>query len=67
VAGADGGYHLSPALDTRLVRLRQVVAAAPPNAAVMELADQVQARLEQVLTQLSDLLERARQEPARTA
>jgi photosystem II stability/assembly factor-like uncharacterized protein len=63
---ADGGGKRSifvsqAALDTRLVRLREVVGAAPPNASVVELADQVQARLEQALVRLSDLLERARE------
>ncbi len=61
---ADGGGKRSihvrrAALDTRLVRLRQVVAAAPPNASAVELADQVQAQLEQVLARLADLLQRA--------
>jgi hypothetical protein len=58
---ADGGgkrsIHVGRAvLDTRLVRLRQVVAAAPPNAPAVELADQVQDQLKQVLARLSDLL-----------
>jgi hypothetical protein len=59
---ADGGGKRSihvrkAAVDTHLVRLRQVVAAAPPNAPAVELADQVQAQLEQVLGRLADLLE----------
>jgi photosystem II stability/assembly factor-like uncharacterized protein len=62
---ADGGGKRSifvhqAALDTRLARLRQVVGAAPPNAPAMELADQVQAQLEQVLARLSAALEGAR-------
>src|SRR5215469_17843584 len=62
---ADGGgqhsiYVTRAALDTRLVSLRQVVGAAPPNASAVELADQVQAQLKQVLARLPDLLERAR-------
>ncbi|HXS66586.1 MAG TPA: hypothetical protein VN767_27335 [Streptosporangiaceae bacterium] len=61
---ADGGGKRSlhvrrGALDTRLVRLRQTVAAAPPNAPAVELAGQIQAQLEQVLGRLSDLIERA--------
>ena len=67
---ADGGgkqsiYVPRAALDTRLVSLRQVVAAAPPNAPAVELADQVQAQLKQVLARLPDLLERAQQARAR--
>jgi hypothetical protein len=64
VAGGGGKrsiYVVRAALDTRLVRLRQVVGAAPPNAATVELADQVQAQLERVLVRLSDLLESAQQ------
>ena len=62
---ADGGGKRSihvrqAALDTRLVRLRQVVGAAPPNTPAVELADQVQAQLEHVLARLAALLERAR-------
>ncbi len=61
---ADGGGHRSihvrqAALDTRLVRLRQVVAAAPPNASAVELAGLVQAQVEQALVRLSDLLKSA--------
>ena len=67
---ADGGGKQSifvrrSALDTRLVGLRQVVGAAPPTASAVELADQIQARLEQVLVRLSELLERAQQVRAR--
>ena len=63
---ADGGgkesiYLHRAALDTRLVGLRQVVGAAPPNAPATELSRKIQAQLEQVLVQLSDLLERAQQ------
>ena len=63
---ADGGGKRSifvhrAALDTRLVSLRQLVGAAPPNASAVELADEVQARLQQVLARLPELLERARQ------
>jgi hypothetical protein len=59
---ADGGGKRSihvrrAAVDTHLVRLRQVVAAAPPNASAVELADQVQGQLEQVLARLAGLLE----------
>jgi photosystem II stability/assembly factor-like uncharacterized protein len=64
VAGGGGKrsiYVLRAAIDTRLVRLRQVVGAAPPNTSTVELATQVQAQLEQVLARLSDLLEQARQ------
>ena len=43
----------------------RLVGAAPPNAPAVELADQVQAQLEQVLARLSDVLERARQARAR--
>jgi len=61
---ADGGgkhsiFVCRAALDIRLVRLRQVAGAAPPNASAVELADQIQAQLRQVLARLSDLLERA--------
>ncbi|MBO0776997.1 MAG: hypothetical protein J2P34_11860, partial [Actinobacteria bacterium] len=67
---ADGGGQRSihvcrAALDTRLVRLRQIVGAAPPNAPAVEVADQVQAQLEQVLARLSAVLERARHARAR--
>ncbi|HZC40134.1 MAG TPA: hypothetical protein VE343_05630, partial [Streptosporangiaceae bacterium] len=67
---ADGGGKRSifvsrAALDTRLVRLRQVAGSAPPTAAAVEVADQVQAQLEQVLARLSAVLERARQALAR--
>ncbi|MBO0787405.1 MAG: hypothetical protein J2P33_15180, partial [Actinobacteria bacterium] len=63
---ADGGGKRSifvsrAALDTRLVRLRQVAAAAPPTAAAVEVADQVQAQLEQVLARLSAVLKRAQE------
>jgi hypothetical protein len=67
---ADGGGKRSifvprAALDIRLVSLREVVGSAPPNTPVMELADQVQAQLEQVLLRLSAVLERAQQTRAR--
>jgi hypothetical protein len=67
---ADGGgqesiYVSRAALDTRLVGLRQVAGAAPPNAPMVELADQVQAQLKQALARLPDVLERARQARAR--
>ena len=67
---ADGGGKESifvsrTALDIRLVGLRQVAGAAPPNASAVELADQVQAQLKQVLARLPDLLERAQQARAR--
>jgi hypothetical protein len=63
---ADGGGKQSifvskSALDTRLAGLRWVVGAAPPTASAAELADQVQAQLEQVLVRLSEVLERVRQ------
>ena len=59
---ADGGgkhsvYVRHSALDTRLVLLRYLVDAAPPNAAAFELVDQLQAQLKQVLARLSGLLE----------
>ena len=61
---ADGGgkrsIHLRrAALDTRLGALRWLVGMAPPNAPAVELADQVQAQLEQALVRLSAVLERA--------
>jgi hypothetical protein len=67
---SDGGGKRSifvgrVALDLRLVGLRQVVGEAPPNASAVELADQVQAQLQQVLARLSELLERAQQAGAR--
>jgi photosystem II stability/assembly factor-like uncharacterized protein len=65
VAGGGGKRSIfvdRAALDTRLTRLRQVVGNAPPTAATLEVAGQVQAQLEQVLARLSGLLERARQE-----
>jgi len=67
---ADGGGKESifvsrTALDIRLVSLRQVAAAAPPNASAVELADQVQTQLKQVLARLPDLLGRAQQARAR--
>jgi hypothetical protein len=67
---ADGGgkesiYVSRAALDTRIVSLRQVVGAAPPNASAVELADQVQAQLRQVLARLPDLLERVQQAQVR--
>jgi hypothetical protein len=67
---ADGGGKRSifvprAALDIRLVSLREVVGSAPPNTPAMELADQVQAQLEQVLLRLSAVLERAQQTRAR--
>ena len=67
---ADGGGKRSifvprAALDIRLVSLREVVGSAPPNTPAMELADQVQAQLEQVLLRLSVVLERAEQTRAR--
>jgi photosystem II stability/assembly factor-like uncharacterized protein len=68
VAGGGGKQSIfvsRAALDTRLVGLRQVAGAAPPTASAVELADQVQARLEEVLVRLSELLERARQARAR--
>ena len=63
---ADGGGKRSihvhrAALDTRLVSLRQLVETAPPNGPAVELADQVQAQLQQMLGRLSDVLERAQQ------
>ncbi|MHB1431099.1 MAG: hypothetical protein ACYCVZ_03145 [Streptosporangiaceae bacterium] len=63
---ADGGgkrsiYVHRAALDTRLVTLRQVVAAAPPNAPAMTLADQVADELAAALERLSALLEQAGQ------
>jgi hypothetical protein len=69
VAGGGGQHSIfvsRAALDTRLVRLRRVAGAAPPNAPTVELADQVQAQLEQVLARLSDVLERAQQARAAT-
>jgi hypothetical protein len=48
-------------LDTRLVALRELVGPAPPNSPAVELADQVQAQVEQALARLSDVLERAQQ------
>jgi hypothetical protein len=67
---ADGGgkrsiYVPRAGLDIRLVSLREVVGSAPPNAPVLELADQIQAQLEQVLLRLSAVLERAQQARAR--
>ena len=62
VAGGGGkrSIHVRrAALDTRLVSLRRLVGAAPPNASALEVADQVQAQLEQALTRLAGLLERA--------
>jgi photosystem II stability/assembly factor-like uncharacterized protein len=69
---ADGGGQPSiricrAALDTRLVGLRQVVGAGPPNASAVELAGQVQAQLEQALVRLSESLEQARLGPPPTA
>ena len=66
---ADGGGKESiqvsrAALDTRLVELRQVVGAAPPNAPAVALAGQVQAQLERVLARLPALLDRARKPSA---
>jgi hypothetical protein len=63
---ADGGGKPSifvhrAALNTRLLSLREVVGSAPPNTPAVELADQVQAQLEQVLLRLSAVLERAQQ------
>jgi hypothetical protein len=67
---ADGGGKRSihvhqAALDTRLVSLRGLIETAPPNAPAVELADQIQAQLEQALARLSDLLERAGQARSR--
>jgi hypothetical protein len=67
---ADGGgkrsIHLHRvALDTRLVALRPLIEMAPPNGPAAELADHIQAQLEQALARLSDLLERAGQARAR--
>ncbi len=60
--GGKRSIHVrQAALDTRVVRLRQVVAAAPPNAAATEVTGQVQAQLNQVLARLADLVERANQ------
>ena len=63
---ADGGgkrsiYVQQAALDTRVATLRWVVAAAPPNAPAIELADQLQGRVASVLERLSALLEQAGQ------
>jgi hypothetical protein len=68
VAGGGGKesiYVTRAALDTRLVGLRQVAGAAPPNASAVELADQLQDQLKQVLARLPDVLERAQQARAR--
>jgi hypothetical protein len=65
VAGGGGMESIfvsRAALDTRLVGLRHVAAAAPPNAPAVELTDQLQAQLEQVLARLADVTERARQQ-----
>jgi hypothetical protein len=67
---ADGGgkrsiYVPRAALDIRLVSLRELVGSAPPNSPVAELADQIQAQLEQVLQRLSAVLDRAQQTRAR--
>jgi photosystem II stability/assembly factor-like uncharacterized protein len=67
---ADGGGKRSihvhqAALDTRLVSLRGLIETAPPNGPAVELADQIQAQLEQALARLSDLLERAGQAQSR--
>jgi photosystem II stability/assembly factor-like uncharacterized protein len=67
---ADGGGKQSifvprAAMDIRLRSLREVVGSAPPNTPAVELADQVQAELEQVLLRLSAVLERAQQTRAR--
>ena len=63
---ADGGgkrsiYVHQAALDTRVTTLRWVVAAAPPNAPAIELADQLQGQVASVLERLSALLEQAGQ------
>jgi hypothetical protein len=60
----DGGGGRSifvsrTSLDLRLASLRQVAGAAPPNAAAVELADRMQAQLQEVLERLSAVLERA--------
>jgi photosystem II stability/assembly factor-like uncharacterized protein len=64
VAGGGGKESIfvhRAALDTRLVSLRQLVGAAPPNAPAVELADQIQGQLQEVLARLPDVLERALQ------
>jgi photosystem II stability/assembly factor-like uncharacterized protein len=62
----DGGGGRSifvsrTSLDLRLASLRQVAGAAPPNAAAVELADRMQAQLQEVLERLSAVLERAQE------
>ncbi|MFZ0214900.1 MAG: glycosyl hydrolase [Candidatus Dormiibacterota bacterium] len=68
---AEGGgkrslYITRAGLDTRLVQLRTVVAAAPPTASARELTDELDRQVAAALGRLTPLLERAEELERRT-